>query len=133
MGRPRILVAEDNPEMREKIKSLLSKDFDIAGSVGDGQLAIDAVLKLSPSILVTDISMPIFNGLQVASRLRRVGCLTKLIFVTVHDDEDYLEAAFSLGALGYVLKSKIDTDLIPAVLAALQSRKFVSRFPVRQV
>lgn len=133
MGRPRILVAEDNPEMREKIKSLLSMDFDIAGSVGDGQLAIDAVLKLSPSILVTDISMPIFNGLQVASRLRRAGCLTKLIFVTVHDDEDYLEAAFSLGALGYVLKSKIDTDLIPAVLAALQSRKFVSRFPVRQV
>ena|ERR1700757_4869355 len=105
--------------MHQKLKKLLGSHFDVVASVTNGQQAIDSVLKLKPDILVTDISMPIFNGLQVASRLRDLGCSTKLIFATVHDDDDYRDAAFSLGAFGYVLKGRIDTDLILAIEGAV--------------
>jgi DNA-binding NarL/FixJ family response regulator len=104
MERPQIVVAEDNPEMRKRVEALLGSEFDIVGSVADGQQAIDSSLCLNPDILVTDISMPIFNGLQVASRLRDAGCCAKVIFLTVHDDDDYRKAAFQTGAFGYVLK-----------------------------
>ena len=132
MARPGILLAEDNPEMCQRLRNLLGPQFDIVGSAADGQQAIDSTLKLRPDILVTDISMPIFNGLQVASHLRDLGCSTKLIFVTVHDDDDYRDAAFSIGAFGYVLKCRIDTDLIPAIEGALQGQRFPSHFPAPQ-
>jgi DNA-binding NarL/FixJ family response regulator len=132
MERPRILVAEDNPEMNQKLEKLLGSHFDIVGSVADGQQAIDATIRLDPDVLVTDISMPIFNGLQVASRVRDLGCHAKLIFVTVHDDDDLREAAFSLGAFGYVLKARIDTDLIPAIEGALRGQRFPTHFPAPQ-
>lgn len=133
MELPRILLSEDNPEMRDRVGKLLKSCFDIIGSVADGQQAIDSTLSLTPDILVTDISMPIFNGLQVASHLRDSGYCGKVIFLTVHEDADYVDAAFSIGVFGYVLKSRLDTDLIPAIQAALQGHKFASQFPARQI
>lgn len=133
MARPRIVVAEDNPEMRDRFKGLLEADFDIVGLAADGKQAMNSVSGLKPDILVTDISMPILNGMQVASRLRASGNCTKVIFVTVHDDDDYREAAFSMGALGYVLKARIDTDLIPAIQGALQGKRFSSHIPAPQI
>lgn len=126
MARPRIVVAEDNPEMRERFKGLLEADFDIVGSATDGQQAIDFILGHHPDILVTDISMPILNGIQVVSRLRALSNCVKVIFVTVHDDVDYREAAFSMSALGYVLKARVDTDLDPAVQGALQGKFLIA-------
>jgi len=132
MTTPRIVLAEDNPEMRQKLGKLVGSHFDLIASVADGEQAIKASLQLKPDILLTDISMPIYNGLQVASRLRDLECPTKRIFVTVHDDDDYREAATSLGAFGYVLKSRIDIDLIPAIEDALKGKKSPSHFPAPQ-
>ena len=122
MARPRIVVAEDNPKMRERIKGLLGVDFDIVAVAADGIEAINSVVGLNPDILVTDISMPVLNGIRVASRLRDLGSLTRVIFVTVHNDDDCRETAFSMGAVGYVLKSRIATDLVPPMLACLGIR-----------
>lgn len=133
MARPRIVVAEDNPEMQSRIEGLLGVEFDVVGSAADGQQAVNAVLELNPDVLLTDISMPVLNGIQVASRLRALGSCTKVIFVTVHDDDDYRETAFTMGALGYVLKARIDTDLVPAVHGALQGEKFSSHVPTWQM
>jgi two-component system response regulator NreC len=133
VGCPKVLLADDNLEMRERIAQLLASDFDIVGQVADGQQAIDSALKLSPDILVTDISLPISNGIQVASQLWHLGCSVKVIFLTVHEDRDFIEAAFSIGAYGYVLKPCISTDLIPAIQDALQGRRFTSPLPVRQL
>lgn len=133
MKRPRVVVAEDSLEMQEKIKALIGVGYDIVRSVVDGKQSLDAVLELTPDILVTDISMPLLNGIEVASRLRDLGSCTKVIFVTVHDDEEFLEAAFSLGALGYVLKARIDTDLILAMQAALKGQRFASHTPARPI
>ena len=132
MGRrARVILADDLPKVHEKVAAVLRDTFEIVGNAYNGEQAIEAATTLNPDILITDISMPLLNGIQVASRLRETDCKAKLIFLTVHEDPDYIEAAFSLGALGYVLKSRFTTDLIPAIEAALQGRRFTSDFPVR--
>ena len=119
--------------MRERVAELVGSVCDIVGSAVDGREAVDLALKLDPDLLLTDISMPILNGIQVASHLRDSGCRAKVVILTVHDDEDNVEAAFSTGAFGYVLKSRFDTDLIPAIQAALQGERYVSQFPARHL
>lgn len=131
MGCPRVFLADDLRDIRERVKELLKKDFDIVGSAQNGQEAIQAATVLNPELLVLDISMPGLNGIQVASRLRESGCKSKVVFLTMHEDRDYVEAAFSVGALGYVVKSRIASDLIPALQSALRGQKFTSLQPVR--
>jgi len=94
--------------MRERIADLLRFDFDMIAFAADGQQAIESALQLKPDIVVLDISMPVLNGLQVASHLHDQGCPAKLIFLTVHRDPDIVEAAFSAGAFGYVFKPLIE-------------------------
>src|SRR5215470_5244721 len=113
MKSPRLLLADDLPEMLEKVTQLLEDDFEIVGYAQDGEEAIKAAATLNPDLLVLDIEMPLRNGIQVASHLRDSGCKAKVIFLTVHGDSDYVEAAWSVGALGYVLKSRIVGDLLP--------------------
>jgi DNA-binding NarL/FixJ family response regulator len=122
----RVLLADDAPEMLEKISWLLRDNFEIVGRAQDGKAALDAAeaLDLNIDLVILDISMPLLNGIQVASKLRERGCKAKVIFVTVHQDVDYIEAAFSVGASGYVLKFRVATDLIPTVEAALQANLF---------
>jgi DNA-binding NarL/FixJ family response regulator len=124
----RVLVTDDLPEMLETVTQLLRDDFEIVGYAQDGEEAIRSATTLNPDLLVLDIEMPFPNGLQVASHLRDSGCRVKVIFLTVHEDLDYVEAAWSVGALGYVLKSRIATDLLSAVEEVVQGRRFISRF-----
>jgi DNA-binding NarL/FixJ family response regulator len=116
-------LVDDNAEMCKKVEKLLELRFEVIGSVADGQQAIESASSLNPDFLVSDISMPILNGIQMASQLRDLGCTTKVIFVTVHDDDDYRVAASSIGAAGYVLKARIDTDLIPAIEMVLRKTR----------
>jgi DNA-binding NarL/FixJ family response regulator len=88
--------------------------------------AVAEVQRLDPDVLVTDISMPILDGLEAVSRLLP-GRRTKIVFLTVHEDEDFVAAAFSAGASGYVIKSDVTTDLIPAIREAVEGRIFISR------
>ena len=129
MSCPTILLAEDNPEIRQEVVSLLQSQFEIVASVTDGQEAINTALALAPDIVLLDISLPALNGMQVASRLNDLGSRSRVIFLTVHEDYDYVEAAFGLGAFGYVLKGRINSDLVAAVEEALEGRRFVSQFP----
>ena len=126
MGCPRILLSDDLPEIRERVTELLRCDFDIVATAQNGQQAVDAASTLDPDLVVLDISMPILSGIQVASRLRELGCRAHIVFVTVHEDPDYIEAAFSVGATAYVFKSRLATDLVSAVNCALQGQKFIS-------
>src|ERR1700745_4246056 len=107
MDSPRVLLADDLPEMLETVTHLLRDDFDIVGYAQDGEDAIKAATTLNPDLLVLDIEMPFRNGIQVASHLRDSGYRVKVIFLTVHEDRDYVEAARSIGALGYVLTTRI--------------------------
>jgi DNA-binding NarL/FixJ family response regulator len=128
MGHPkkRILLADDQQEMLEAVARLLEDEFEVVGAVKSGERAIEAANRLAPDILLFDISMPVMNGLEAAFRLKDSGSKAKVIFLTVNEDPVIVEAALSLGALGYVLKQRLVSDLIPAIRHAIENRVFVS-------
>jgi DNA-binding NarL/FixJ family response regulator len=128
MGHPkkRLLLADDQQEMLEAVARLLEDEFDVVGAVKSGERAIEAATRLAPDILLFDISMPVMNGLEAALRLKDSGSKAKVIFLTVNEDPVIVEAALSLGALGYVLKQSLVSDLIPAIRQAMEDRVFVS-------
>jgi DNA-binding NarL/FixJ family response regulator len=95
--------------------------------VTNGKAAVEEVRRLDPDVLVIDISMPVLDGLQAASQLRRKGYRTKIVFLTVHEDQDFVEAAFAAGASGYVTKSHIASDLVPAIQEALIGHTDISK------
>lgn len=106
---------------------VLGDEFDIVGAVKNGRDAVVEVQRLDPDVLVIDISMPVLGGLQAASQLRRAHSRTKVVFLTVHEDSDFVAAAFSAGASGYVTKSHVTTDLVPAIRDAFEGRTYVSQ------
>jgi DNA-binding NarL/FixJ family response regulator len=126
MASPRVVLADDAPEMLDAVKHLVGKECDIVGLAHNGEEALDAVASLDPDLVILDISMPLVDGIQVASRLRERGHRAKIIFVTVHEDRDYIEAAWSAGASGYVLKSQLATDLTLALPQVLAGKTFSS-------
>jgi DNA-binding NarL/FixJ family response regulator len=105
---------------------LLGEDFNVVGAVNNGRDAVAEAQRLDPDVLVIDISMPILNGLQTVSQLRSTDHRSKVVFLTVHEDQDYVDAAFSAGASGYVTKARVDTDLIPAIREVLEGRTYIS-------
>ena len=100
--------------------------FDIVGSVGNGLELLAAATKMNPDVVVLDITMPGFDGIKVAKRLQQAGCRAKLVFLTVHDDPDYVRAALQAGGSAYVVKSRLASDLVTAIREALAERRFVS-------
>ncbi len=110
----------------EVIARLLEDEFDVIAAVANGERVIEASVRLAPDLLVLDISMPVMNGIEAASRLREYGSRAKVIFLTVHEDPAIVEAAFSVGARGYVLKQRLGIDLVPAIRHILSGRTFVS-------
>jgi DNA-binding NarL/FixJ family response regulator len=125
-NRPRVLLADDHPSVIEYVSNLLSRDFEVVGVVSDGLLVADAVKQTHPDLIVMDISMPGLDGIRTAQSLRRSKDTPKIVFLTVADDEEYISAAFAAGALGYVLKARLQSDLISALNEALLGRTFVS-------
>ncbi len=119
MTLPRILIAEDHTETRERIANLLASAFDIVAVVSDGQRAVDATVSLQPAVVVLDISMPVLGGFAAAARIRTLTWAPAIVFLTAHDDPALAQAALSLGASAFVLKRKMMTELIPAIHRAL--------------
>jgi DNA-binding NarL/FixJ family response regulator len=126
MTAPRILLADDQEEMLRTIVLVLGNEFDIVGTAQNGQRAIELARTLSPDVLVLDISMPVVNGIEAALCLKELGFSARVIFLTVHEDPDFVEAAQSAGALGYVLKDSLSTDLVPAIGAVMRGDIFTS-------
>jgi DNA-binding NarL/FixJ family response regulator len=122
----RVVLADDNREVIAKIRGILGDEFEIVETAENGNQAVSAVLELDPDVFVTDISMPLLNGLQAARRIQSANSRVKIIFVTIHEDRDFIAAAFSAGATGYVTKRHLSTDLAFAIRQALKGHTFVS-------
>ena len=126
MDKIRVVLADDHQQMIAIVRRTLGEGFEVVGVAEDGKQAVNAVLTLNPDALVIDISMPILNGLQAAKQLQTANCRTKIIFLSIYDGQDFLDAAFSAGASGYVTKARLSTDLIPAIHEAMLEPIFVS-------
>jgi DNA-binding NarL/FixJ family response regulator len=122
----RVLLADDHEDFLRKLCGELSMEFQVVGTAENGEDAVKAVGRLDPDVLVIDISMPILDGLQAAVRLRDAKCRTKIVFLTIHEQSDYVSAAFASGASGYVTKRHLGTDLAPAIREVFQGHTFVS-------
>lgn len=126
MNRPRVLLAEDHAETAARLRKLLGRDFDVVESVEDGAALLNAAVRLSPDVIVTDIAMPGVDGIAAATEIRRDNPNARIVLVTVHAEPMLVEAGLSAGALGYVLKDTAGDDLVAAVRAALDGQRYVS-------
>ncbi len=126
MTRPRVLLADDHKEVCDSVVRLLSPEFDVVGVVRDGQELIGAEADMLPDVCVIDISMPVICGIEAARMLKASGSKAQIVFLTVHEDPDFVRAALELGALGYVVKSRMASDLCAAIQMALTGGSFIS-------
>jgi len=124
-ARSRVLLADDHIPFLESVRRLLAGAFDIVAVAADGRQALDMARRFRPDVIVLDVSMPDLDGFQTLEQLRRDGLETRVVFLTMHQDDEFVAAAINAGAHGYVLKSRIHSDLISAIDHALAGRLFV--------
>ena len=103
-----------------------NKRYQVIGAVTDGESVQRAYSRLRPDIIILDISMSDISGIDVAQDLVDSGCKAKIVFLTVHEDADFINAAMGAGGSAYVVKSRVSSDLIPALDAVLSGKLFVS-------
>ena len=126
MKRARILLADDHTLTLEGIRAVLEPHHEIVGMVTDGRAMVHAALRLQPDLVVLDITMPLLNGIDAAVQIKKSLPGVKLLFVTMHVNPAYLEAALNAGATGYVLKSAAREELLDAIKSVLNGRIYVT-------
>ena len=126
MGKPKILLADDDGEFLQAIQTLVVSEFEIVASVGDGHALIEAAAVHKPDLIVTDISMPLLSGFRAARQLRRDQPGIPIIFLTIREEPAFVAEAQKLGVSGYVVKRSAASDLMPAMRTVLQGGSFTS-------
>lgn len=124
-GTIRVLIADDNKEMRDMLTSMPGAEFDVIRAVGDGGAALTAATQL-PDVAILNICMPVLSGIEVARRIRDTQTNVAVVFLTACPDIDTFDAAKESGSLAYVLKLRPCSDLVPAINLALSGTPFVS-------
>jgi DNA-binding NarL/FixJ family response regulator len=126
MNKPRLLIADDHNILAEGLRHMLEPNFDVVGLVSNGEELIAAALRLSPDIIIADITMPEMNGIDAVAQLRAQGGTSKVIFLTMHRDVAYARRAMEAGAAGYLLKHSVSSELTGAIREVLQGRTYVT-------
>ncbi len=123
-----IVLADDHSVMRQGLKALLETEegFSVVGEAADGVAALRLVETLKPDVLVVDLVMPGLSGLDVIREARRSSPATRIVVLSMHGSEVYVQEALQNGALGYVLKQSNATDLVRAIRAVSEGRRFLS-------
>ena len=127
MVKPRILLADDHPEVLDGLRGLLDELGEVVGIVEDGQALVEAARRLQPDIIISDISMPKMNGLDATRALQAYAPQSKVIMLTVHREAVYLSLAFNAGARGYVLKRSAVAELPHAVRHVLAGDRYIGQ------
>jgi DNA-binding NarL/FixJ family response regulator len=129
MTRRRVLLADDHAQTMQLWRTLLEPEFDVVGTVNDGESLVQAAERLAPDVIVSDIAMPGMSGIAAAGAILRRQPAARIIFATVHADSALLRSSLAAGAYAYVLKVRAADDLVPAVRAALRGELLISPFP----
>jgi DNA-binding NarL/FixJ family response regulator len=129
LKRPTILLADDYAPFFAFWRRLLQPEFEVIGTVEDSQALIDAAIRLTPDVIVSDLGMPIVSGFEALRHLIAMQPDVRFIFLTVYNEPDFNEEAQRAGASGYVNKSRADSELLPAIRKALREGEFyLSKF-----
>jgi DNA-binding NarL/FixJ family response regulator len=122
----KVLLADDHVIVAQGLESLLKDSFTLVGTVRDGRALLEAAARLKPDVIVTDISMPLLNGLDAIRQLKSTGIQAKVIFLTMHADAQLAAEAFRVGASGFVLKQSAGEELIQAINEVIQGRAYLT-------
>jgi two-component system, NarL family, response regulator NreC len=120
----RVFMADDNGILRDGLRALINRqpDMEVVGEAANGLDAESGVLNTESDVVLMDLSMPNGGGLAAIVALKQVRPRSRIIVLTVHDELGYVRAAEQAGAVGYVLKRAVDTELLAAIRAVAQGR-----------
>jgi DNA-binding NarL/FixJ family response regulator len=121
-----LLLADDNPRMLAALVQLLQREFVIVDALASGAEVLAKSDTVSPDIILLDISLGDLTGFQVSDQLKQRGCKSRIVFLSVHENPEFVRAAIEIGASGYVFKSQISRDLVNALHAVAQGKQFFS-------
>ncbi len=123
-----VLIVDNDPLVREGWRALLERteDIQVVSEGRDGQEAIELASKLNPDVILMDIQMPRMNGLQATRRIVTGGAKPRVVIVTMHDEDSFLQQAFNIGASGFVAKADSFGELVAAVHAVHDGKKYLS-------
>jgi two-component system response regulator NreC len=128
MDKIRILLADDHTILREGIRSLLEDESDmvVIGEAEDGHTAVKLVKQLDPDIVLMDIAMPLLNGIEATRQIKRDNPRTKVLILTMHENEEYIRQLLAVGAVGYILKDAAARELLGAIRAVHRGEAVLS-------
>jgi DNA-binding NarL/FixJ family response regulator len=122
----RVLLVDDHPAVLRQVEQLLAGEFEVVGALADGIRLPQEIMSRQPDVLVLDVMLPWKSGLDLARGFGVEPSAPRIVFLTVHTDPDYAREAMAAGGLGYVVKARLASDLLPALHAALDGRQFIS-------
>jgi CheY-like chemotaxis protein len=127
-ARVNVLVAEDFEPFRRFVTSTLAglRDLQVIGEVSDGLAAVQKAVELQPDLILLDIGLPILNGFEVARQICKLVPASRIIFLSQESSGEVMQEALSIGAWGYVVKTRAGTELLAAVEAVISGKRFVS-------
>ena len=122
MSKLRILLADDHTVVRQGLRKVLedTADWEVVAEAGDGREAVRLAEEHKPDVAVIDIAMPLLNGIEATRQIAKRSPATRVLVLTMHSDEAYVNQMLKAGATGYLLKDSADVDLIQAVTNAAQ-------------
>jgi DNA-binding NarL/FixJ family response regulator len=124
--RPCILIADDHAIFAEALCVYLEKTFDVVGPVNNGRVLLEEAIRLRPDVIITDVAMPLLNGLDAARRIREQLPNLKFVFLTMLDDPNLAAAALELGPVAFVLKRSGGLELVKAIEQILDGRPYLT-------
>jgi DNA-binding NarL/FixJ family response regulator len=124
----KVLLAEDFAPFRVLINSLIKDvaSLQLICEVADGSAAVEKARELRPDLILMDIGLPGLNGIEAARRIRVFLASSKILFVSQESSSEIVQEALSLGACGYILKSRVGSELLAAIESVLQGNQYVS-------
>ncbi|HTM50690.1 MAG TPA: response regulator transcription factor, partial [Bryobacteraceae bacterium] len=132
MRKFRLLMADDHTLVLEGLKRILESEVDLVGMAENGREMLRMAEELKPDVVLVDISMPLLNGIDAARQLLRITPQSKVIFLTMHADSDYVSEAFRAGASGYLLKRSAASELLTAIQEVMKGRCYVTPLVTRE-
>jgi len=124
----RIVLADDHAMFRQGIKNILegTEDLEVIGEAGDGLKLLELFKKVTPDMVILDISMPNLRGIEATREIKIIAPDAKVLILTMHRDKEYVYSAIAAGAEGYLLKEDADTELFAAVEKIRQGDHYIS-------